>query len=515
MRAFERNFLFDYLIRITVCLLLFSSCGVKRNAVNRAQAGANTSQSAANYPDQSSINARPDIKQGPPENLPELTRKEKALRAAFIDVLEAQSADLPFPNLINSIYEKKGYQPMFVQKFFADQQLQTLADYLDKAVAHGLNPEQFYVTGLKYQLDEVIHQKSSDTVRIQRGLAKLELAVVNSLIRYSMAMQYGMTNPAKIYSHYATPTLIPDSNSVIGIFKIVNLEIYLDSIQPKEKIYLALQKVLKRLDADTTENKDSVKIIMRQKVIVNMERLRWKNKPVEQRFVAVNIADFSLDVIDKEKSVLHMKVCVGEPGDKQTPQLGSMIHSVQINPVWNIPQSIARNEISRYASDDRYYLSNNNIKAFKKGKPVRDPEAIDWSAIDVREYSFQQQPGVKNSLGKIKFLFKNGSSIYLHDTPVRSVFKQGMRAISHGCVRVEKPLDLAFALFGKGEKYDQLKKGMESGYPRAKFMGLPLPIAVRLFYYTAWLNDKGGVRFGKDIYDLDRLVYDGMQQKQF
>lgn len=508
MRVFERDFLGNYLIRITVSLLLFSSCGVRR---------ANTSQAAANYPTQISIKTRSYIEQDSSGNHPELTRKEKALRAAFIDVLETKSADLPFPDLINSIYEKKGYQPMLVQRFFSDQQLLTLSDYLDNSIAHGLNPEQFFVTGLKYQLDEVIHQKSSDTVRIQRSLAKLELAVVNSLIRYSMAMQYGVTNPAKIYSHYATPTLIPDSSSVISIFEIVNLKTYLDSIQPKEKTYLALQKVLKRLDADTTENKetDSVRIIMRQKLVVNMERLRWKNKPAEQKFVAVNIADFSLDVMDNNKSVLHMRVCVGEPGDKQTPQIGSMIHSVQINPVWNIPQSIARNEISRYASEDRYYLSNNNIKVFKKGKLIRDPESIDWSAIDVRDYSFQQQPGAKNSLGKIKFLFKNGSSIYLHDTPVKSVFKQGMRAISHGCVRVEKPLDLAFALFGKGEKYDQLKKGMESGYPRAKFMGLPQQIPVRLFYYTAWLNEKGGVRFGKDIYGLDQLVYDEMQKKQF
>ncbi|RAJ21015.1 L,D-transpeptidase family protein [Pedobacter cryoconitis] len=510
MRVFERDFLGNYLIiRITVCLLLLSSCGVRRTTVN-------TSQVAANYPTQSSINARPDIQPEPLKNLPELTRKEKALRAAFIDVLEARSADLPFSDLINRIYEKKGYQPMLVQKFFSDQQLQTLSDYLDNSIAHGLNPEQFFVTGLKYQLDEVIHQKSSDTVRIQRSLAKLELAVVNSLIRYSMAMQYGVTDPAKVYKNYAMPTLIPDSNSVTSIFEVVNLKTYLDSIQPKEKTYLALQKVLKRLDADTTDKgKDSVKIIIRQKVVVNMERLRWKNKPAEQKFVAVNIADFSLDVMDKDKSILHMKVCVGEPGDKQTPQIGSMIHSVQINPVWNIPQSIARNEISRYASDDKYYLSNNNIKVFKKGKLIRDPESIDWSVIDVRDYSFQQQPGTKNSLGKIKFLFKNGSSIYLHDTPVRSVFKRGMRAISHGCVRVEKPLDLAFTLFGKGEKYDQLKKGMESGYPRAKFMGLPQQIPVRLFYYTAWLNDKGGVRFGKDIYDLDQLVYEAMQQKQF
>ena len=489
---------------------MLSSCGVKRITVN-------TPETQGNYSAKNPVKVQPGIKKDSSGNITELTRKEKALRAAFIDVLEARSADLPFPELIHSIYEKKGYQPVLVRKFFEDQQLQTLSDYLDNSVTHGLDPEQFFVTGLKYQLDEVIHQKSSDMVRIQRSLAKLELAVVNSLIRYSMAMQYGMTNPAKIYSHYTIPTLIPDSNSVIRIFEIVNLKIYLDSIQPKEKTYLALQKVLKRLDADTTENKDtdSVKMIMRQKVVVNMERLRWRNKPAEQKFVAVNIAAFSLDVIDKDKSILQMKVCVGEPGDRQTPQLGSMIHSVQINPVWNIPQSIARNEISRYASADRYYLSNNNIKVFKKGKLVRDPESIDWPAVNIRDYAFQQQPGAKNSLGKIKFLFKNGYSIYLHDTPVRSVFKQRMRAMSHGCIRVEKPLDLAFALFGKGEKYDQLKKGMESGYPRAKFMGLPQQVPVRLYYYTAWLNDKGGVRFGKDIYELDQLVYDGMQKNQF
>lgn len=513
MRTFERDFLCKYLIGITACLLLASSCGVRRSATNNLP---NSTKDVANNAVQNPLK-EPD--QQSSKNLAELTRKEKALRVAFIDVLEARSADLPFPGLINSFYEKKGYKPVLTQRFLVDQQLQTLTDYLNSSVQHGLDPEQFFVTGLKEQLDEVNAHKSSDTIKIQRSLAKLELAVVNSLIRYSMAMQYGMTNPAKIYNHYAIPTLLPDSSSVTRVFEITNLKIYLDSIQPKGKVYVALQKVLKRLDTDTIENKgettDSIKIMMRQKLVVNMERLRWKNKPVEQKFVTVNIVDFSLDVIDHGKSILHMKVCVGEPGDKQTPQLGSIIHSVQINPVWNIPQSIARNEISRYASDDRYYLSNNNIKAFKKGKLVKDPEAIDWSVIDVNEYSFQQQPGVKNSLGKIKFLFKNGSSIYLHDTPVRSVFKQGMRAISHGCVRVEKPLDLAFALFGKGERYDQLKKGIESGYPRAKFIGLPQQIPVRLFYYTAWLNDKGGVRFGKDIYDLDRLVYEGMQKKQF
>ncbi|WP_183883118.1 L,D-transpeptidase family protein [Pedobacter cryoconitis] len=533
MKHFESYFFCKYIISITVIMLLVSSCAVKRPATTTKE-NVNTTNSTKN-----TDSLKKALK---------AAQLEEKLRAEFKDLLKSEAAGLPYPEMISKRYEKGEYHLVLVPRFLPDNQIQVLMDYLNHAGDHGLDNQQFSIADFKKQLDELRDFKSADTVKIHRCMAKLELSFINSLIRYSIALQYGIINPSKIYNHYAIPTLLPDSSFVTHIFEIRNLKFYLDSIQPKDKTYRALQKTLIRLEQDTipkpeppkiklSMNKESkknrekhsktlktaVKPVLSKEaldslreqtrliLVVNMERLRWKNKPAGQKSVLVNIADFSLDVMENGKSTLHMNVCVGQPGDKQTPQLGSMISLVQINPVWNIPQSIARNEISKYAADDRYYLANNNIKTFKKGKLVRDTEAIDWASANIGEYSFQQQPGSKNSLGKIKFLFKNASSVYLHDTPVRTVFKQKMRAISHGCVRVEKPLDLASALFGKDNRYNQIKNGMASGYPRAKFIGLPQQVPIRLFYYTAWLNDKGGVQFAKDIYGLDPIVYQAMK----
>lgn len=546
MKDFACYFLNRYLIVVMSGLLLICSCKIKHTAVAKERLNKEQVAIGKSLPADTNSEKKPSRAE----------LQEQKLRAEFKEILENKSADLPFSGLINGFYEKKGYQLSMVPRFLPDQQLQILLEYLNVSNHHGLNAQVFLVGDFKKELDEVSAYKSSDTLKIHRRLAKLELAFVNSLLRYSMALQYGITDPSKIYEHYAVPTLLPDSGFVMRVLDIHNLKSYLDSIQPKDKTYRALQNALVKLEEDTVtsylvkkkaevkeglkgetklsqtrqdlkkvtkksvrepvplskETRDSIREHTRQTLVVNMERLRWRNKPAEQKYVLVNIADFSLDVMDQGKSVLHMNVCVGEPGDKQTPQIGSMIRLVQINPVWNIPQSIARNEISKYADDDRYYLANNNIKTFKKGKLIRDTESIDWASADISEYSFQQQPGSKNSLGRIKFLFANASSVYLHDTPVRTVFKQKMRAISHGCVRVEKPLDLAAALFGKDDRYKLIKSGMASGYPRAKFIGLPQQVPIRLLYYTAWLNDKGIVRFARDIYGLDPVVYEAMQQ---
>jgi murein L,D-transpeptidase YcbB/YkuD len=192
-----------------------------------------------------------------------------------------------------------------------------------------------------------------------------------------------------------------------------------------------------------------------------------------------------------------------------------MIHSVQVNPVWNIPESIATNEITKYAAKDRYYLANNNIDVYKDGQLVQDPELIDWSAgTPGKTYAFKQRPGDDNSLGKIKFLFNNESSVYLHDTPAQAAFKLENRAVSHGCVRVEKPLELARALFGEGNKFEQIKKDMQSENPEARDIALPNKIPVYLTYFTAWADDNDQIQFRKDVYGLDVVLYSYMEKSK-
>ena len=446
--------------------------------------------------------------------------------------LEAKRNTLNNPKLITSFYEANEYEPVLVLKHLPEGKLKVITNYFTKANEHGLSPEMFKATALtaligKFYDKEAIKSKEE----AYQSLADLEIMTANALINYSNALQYGVISPRKIYARYYTETKRPDSTSMKQVFSTADLKQYLDSIQPKDPQYLALQKAMISGIKDSKMSAEESQRVL----AVNLERLRWKNKPKENKYVLVNIADYRLDVIENGKSVMNMKVVVGEgrnktltdnlaeydendlkkdrPFTRETPQLNSLIHSVQVNPVWNIPQSIATNEITKSAAADPYYLSNNNIDVYKNGKIVEDTETIDWSAPDAgKVYAFKQRPGDDNALGKIKFLFKNQSSVYLHDTPAKAAFARSERALSHGCVRVEKPLDLAHALFGDGSKFELIKKNMASDNPEATNLALPEKVPVYLTYFTAWNDPSGTLQFRKDVYGLDIVLYTHLQR---
>jgi murein L,D-transpeptidase YcbB/YkuD len=446
--------------------------------------------------------------------------------------LEAKRSTLNNPKLITAFYEANDYEPTLVLKHLPEGKLKVISDYLGNVKSHGLEPEFFKASALQDLITKVYDKKAiKSKEEAYQSLADLEIMAANSLINYSNAMQFGVISPRKIYARYYTETKRPDSISMQRVFTVTDLKSYLDSIQPKDPQYLALQKALSSGFKDPKMSADETKRVL----AVNLERLRWKNKPTEDKYVLVNIADYNLDVIENGKSVLNMKVVVGEgrnqtftdnlveydendlkkdrPFTRETPQLNSLIHSVQVNPVWNIPQSIATNEITKSAAADPYYLSNNNIDVYQNGKIIEDTETIDWSAPDAgKVYAFKQRPGVDNALGKIKFLFKNQSSVYLHDTPAKAGFTRAERALSHGCVRVEKPLDLAHALFGDGTKFDLIKKNMESNNPEATDLALPKKVPVYLTYFTAWADPSGALKFRKDVYGLDIVLYTHLQR---
>jgi murein L,D-transpeptidase YcbB/YkuD len=205
---------------------------------------------------------------------------------------------------------------------------------------------------------------------------------------------------------------------------------------------------------------------------------------------------------------------VDNPFPHETPLLSSVIHSVQVNPIWNIPKSIANKEIIVEAAKDPYYLSNKNINVYRNDRLVKDPETIDWSKVtkESMEYEFKQQPGAENSLGKIKFLFENRSSVYLHDTPAKDAFHYAMRAVSHGCVRLEKPLELAHTLFRDTVKYNLIAKDMQEEDPKSEDIALRPRIPVYITYVTCWPDKDGQLQFRKDVYGLDIVLYDHLKK---
>ena len=453
---------------------------------------------------------------------------DEGFKKAFTQVLIQQHSNIRHADLIQAFYKAHNYEPFFLIDHGFNGDLDTAVSYFLRADEHGLNPAMFQAAQLKALLAQ-FHQKGEiKTVNQAYGvMAQLEITAANSLINYSNDLQFGVINPKSIYQRYFLATARPDSASMAAVFQIKDMQAFLRDIQPKDPQYKALQNTLRlglrgpKMSAEET----------RRLLIVNLERLRWRNKPVGDRYVIVNIPDFTLDVVDSGKSVLHMKVCVGQgrnmdyantlasyddsckedkPGEHETPLLNSMIYGVEVNPVWNIPQSIANKEIIVEAAKDKFYLENNNIDVYQNDKLVENPEDIDWSTITKENlpYDFKQKPGSDNSLGLIKFMFNNKSNVYLHDTPVKWAFFQKMRAISHGCVRLDNPKGLAQNLFGQGPQFETISNDMGKDDPDPEMIYLPKKVPVYITYITCWADPTGNVQFRKDVYGLDIVLYD-------
>ncbi|MGI4804651.1 MAG: L,D-transpeptidase family protein [Janthinobacterium lividum] len=437
------------------------------------------------------------------------------------------------PKLISAYYQQHDFDPVFVLKHLPKEEIQLAESYYLKAAEHGLDPKMFQAAEVETLLQKIADKNSIKTKEdAYKTLAELEIVTANSLINYSNALQFGVISPKKIYARYFTETKRPDSLGMTHVLEVTDVKSFLDSIQPKNAQYLALQKALADGEALSGMTKTETERILK----VNLERLRWKNKPTEGKYVVVNIPNFGLKVMDNDSVVLSMKVCVGEgrnktdtakklaeysedvkvrdvPFSRETPQLNSEINSVQVNPIWNIPQSIASNEIMVQAAADPYYLSNKNIDVYESGKKVENPETINWSSVSKtsNHYSFKQQSGEGNALGKIKFLFPNKSSVYLHDTPAKAAFGLSMRAVSHGCVRLEHPLELAHTLFGDGSQYQQIEKDMQETDPKAHNLSLPKKVPVYITYVTCWFEN-GRLIYRPDIYGLDTVLYTHIQK---
>jgi murein L,D-transpeptidase YcbB/YkuD len=447
----------------------------------------------------------------------------QAFASVFDQELKEQSAEL------KAFYQENDDEPVLVLRNFKNDNLKTLAQKLSKSGEHGLDPALFDAPVYNELLGKFYDPKAIKTTdEAYHDLARLELMTAKELVRYSKVLQYGLIDPKTIYKQYDTQTREPDSTFAPRVLNHGDLQAYLDSIQPKNPQYKALQtalasgKPIGNLSAEES----------RRVLTVALERLRWQNKPQAKKYVLVNIPDFRLDIMENGQSVLDMKVCVGKGRNMdfrktlvsyadtdrvdhpthETPMLNSMIYEVQVNPVWNIPQSIASKEIIVQAKADPYYLSNNNIDVYQKGRQI-DPDSIDWSAADAADYSFKQEPGADNSLGKLKFLFKNKRSIYLHDTPVKSAFAESVRAVSHGCVRVEKPLELARALFGDGPKYNLIQKDYAADKPDPTDIALPARVPVYITYVTCWPDSSGVIQYRRDVYGLDIVLYAAMEKQ--
>jgi L,D-transpeptidase YcbB len=236
--------------------------------------------------------------------------------------------------------------------------------------------------------------------------------------------------------------------------------------------------------ATIKELKKPVEFRIKQ-IMINMERLRWVPAEIEKNYVLVNIPEYALHIFENGKPVWKTNVVVGK-NITQTVIFKGNISQIILNPYWNIPNSILKKEILPALRRNPNYLQRNNM------------EMADGRA--------RQKPGINNALGKIKFLFPNSYSIYLHDTPAKSLFGETKRAFSHGCIRVDNPKRLALYILKNDSSWTLNKiDSIQTTNIEFKIQVKPA-LPVYITYFTAWVNSNGELNFRNDLYTLDEKL---------
>jgi murein L,D-transpeptidase YcbB/YkuD len=225
-----------------------------------------------------------------------------------------------------------------------------------------------------------------------------------------------------------------------------------------------------------------------EQIVVNLNRMQWMPQVKKENMIEVNIPTFMLNVYEANKKAFDMKVVVGKEGSN-TMMFNGDLNQIVFSPYWNVPESIVKDEIMPAMKSDPAYLKKKNMEIVKKNDSVP---------------VIRQLPGKDNSLGRVKFLFPNTYDIFFHDTPAKGLFEQDKRAFSHGCIRLEDPVKLATYLLKDDPSWtpEKIQQAMNSG--KEQFVKLKNSMPVSITYYTAWVDENGGLNFREDVYGQDK-----------
>ena len=349
-----------------------------------------------------------------------------------VDVKEKIKTSVSFSNhnLINesylaiNFYDKYGTNTVWED---AHDRKQLIDFVLNEVEKNGFTLNSFKIKDLC--LAHINYQNLSYNEQIQA-----DLDFTHTFLQIIFNLEFGRINPKKFYSDWeVSKNRIVDVDYLFEALKEKNVKEYLNNKIPTNLFYVNLKKEYNKLN-DFTSDKA-------KKIITNMERSRWLPDDLGQFYVWVNIPEERLRVFENGSETVNHRVIIGKP-ERRTPVLSSIFNQLVVNPTWTVPPTILKNDLVPKASANRGYFANQRLKIVDKNTGATvSPE--NWNPEKFNSYRYVQSTGNLNALGLIKFNFPNKHMVYLHDTNNRSMFNQANRALSSGCVRVEKPFDLA------------------------------------------------------------------------
>jgi murein L,D-transpeptidase YcbB/YkuD len=328
---------------------------------------------------------------------------------------------------------------------------------------------------------------------------KLDLAI----LKYARFARGGRLNPPELSGLFdQAPTLRDPRIVLMEIASARAPDAYLQSLHPKHEQFVRLRHALLKMRDGA--GGDSTDI---NRIIINMERWRWMPDELGPLYVWSNTPEFMLYVVKDGKTIFADKTQVGT-ADDPTPVFSADMTTIVFNPEWIAPSSVlVKSLLPRLRKQNYSILDKYAFLVSYQGNPV-NPTKIDWTRVNIRDYTFTQKPGPKSNLGKVKFLLPNRHDVLLHDTFAarRKVFQQSMRAIGYGCVRMERPDRFAEVLLAedKGWSASEVNELWEHGVNSP--VALDRKIPVHLTYFTAVVDDTGKVSRFADLYGLDKKL---------
>jgi len=380
---------------------------------------------------------------------------------AEINELKARVEKTKAGEMVQAIYQDRQFRPLWILRGKTTERLQQFFQFVDDT-SHGVRTNA-----------ERLRTPPAD-------LIGYEIDVTRALVKHATALARKDADVKK---------------EIEGAIESDSISQLSDQLAPKHVEYARLRQALQGATPDVAKT-----------IELNMDRWRKLPDDLGERHIVVNVPSFELEVHDGTQIPIRMRVVVGK-NENRTPLFSSVMKYVVFSPYWNIPESILTKETLPRIMKDPDYATRENLEVVRvSGNHVQviDPEDIDWERVGKTDIQLRQRPGDGNSLGLVKFIFPNPYNVYLHDTPADNLFAKLTRDFSHGCVRVEKPQDLAEYVLRDQPEWtpERIQKAMHAGME--KHVSLKEPIPVHILYFTAWVDEDGMLHLEKDIYGYDQ-----------
>lgn len=423
---------------------------------------------------------------------PCFTRAQKetdSLNKMFLAESIQQDASLIHPEKLLRFYDQLQYKTVWINDSLLSRQL---FSRIRNAAQYGLNTTQY-----ETRLRELEEYKGNDKVNPfvwDLKITDLGISFVTDFIFGNPPPVVGYTGITVKQDCFDIPLLL--SAAVTS----GNIEHFLDSIDSRSIVYLALKKEMENLASQP----DSFNQFQYQSLYSAINAVRWLNCLQKNgKTIVVNIPSATLQVFEHDSVLLASNVITGKPSTP-TPTLISEVTRVVLYPYWMVPHKIASRELLPLIKKHPGYLQENNFQVLNSAGRIITPSSIDWQALSAGyfPYTLRQSTGCDNSLGIIKLEFYSPYSVYLHDTPWKPLFLAPQRFFSHGCIRVEKAISLARLLLENNTiAIDSLINHQPPATHSSVYIKLPSPIPVIVLYNTAWPDSAGVIHYYKDVYD--------------